>query len=135
MSRIDRTLRSHGNVSAAARAARRLVGSKSRASSSANRACVGDEAPEVDSLPPQLELPRGSEHISVCWDAVSIHVSLTEARPRLMRSGALRRPRHDRLTDLPFVTEGIEDPAHSPAVFFANRGLSARTGGHGSREY
>jgi hypothetical protein len=37
MSRIDRTLGSHGNVSAAARAARRLGGSQNRASSSANR--------------------------------------------------------------------------------------------------
>ena len=34
---------------------------------------VGDEAPEVDAAP-QLELPPGSEPISVCWDVVSIHV-------------------------------------------------------------
>jgi hypothetical protein len=52
MSRIDRTLGSDGNVSAAARAARRLVGSERRPSSSANPACVGHEAPEVDPLPP-----------------------------------------------------------------------------------
>src|SRR6478609_1461287 len=49
---------------------------------------------EVDALPPQLELPRGSEPGSVCWDAVSIHVSLTETRPRLTKSRARRRPRH-----------------------------------------
>jgi hypothetical protein len=73
MSRIDPTLGSDGIVSAAA-GGRRLVGSESRARRSANRRVSATKPPEVDSLLPQLEHPRGSEPMSVCWDAVAIHV-------------------------------------------------------------
>lgn len=50
MSRIDRTLGSHGNVSAAARAARRLVGSE-QGEQFGEPACIGDEAPKWTRCP------------------------------------------------------------------------------------